>query len=298
MTHIEKIPNSDKLKLVKKVEPNFIYNRFDLRCGENFDLYKIYENEKEIYIPVCVDDINKLATIGVWLVQISNKGFKLLKKRIFKDYKNVEEIYAQHSLNKVRKKSKKKIHWHVNLNITMQEFDAKLSKKTRYNTKWYPKKIIEDFGSYHVEHLKADKTPQEIVDKYYEFKFATHHNVYDVKPEEYIKSYYVTDAYILYIGEKIASISFVNITDKNVYMENITYNYEFAKYSPGTVLYYNIVQSLIKEKKYDILFLSSGTSEYKERFNGIPTECYNGKTVRLSSYIKRIPMKFLKLKKK
>ncbi|MFC1659664.1 GNAT family N-acetyltransferase, partial [Pseudomonadota bacterium] len=205
---------------------------------------------------------------------------------------NIDTIEAQHSLNKIRKKSKQSIHWHVDLKTTIEEFNQTLSQHTRRNTKWYPKKIKGDFGEYNIKHYKVSDISDIVMNK---FKYETHKSDYNkISPQEYLKNYYVTDGYVLYIGDDIGAMGFSNITDKNIYLENISYNQKFQKYSVGMVLYYYLIKEYIN-KHYDTMFLCSGTSEYKKRFNGIATSTYSGKVIRKSAYIKKISKKFWNL---
>ena len=58
-------------------------------------------------------------------------------------------------------------------------------------------------------------------------------------------------------------------------IKNFSYNQEYAKYSPGMVLYYYLISDLIARGKKK-LFLLGGNLEYKRHFNGIPTTTYTG----------------------
>jgi len=276
------VPESKKHEFIKNVKPNFIKNRFDIIYGDDFFLYRVDDVNGIFYIPVHIDKDE--VKVGVWLTNISKKGFSCFKRKVFKDNKNVKIISAECSINKVRNKSKKKIHWHVDLSKTLEEFNKLLSKKARYNTKWYPKKIVEDFGGYEIKQYAVNEIKVGIVEEYFKLKEATHRKDYNADPKEYLAEYNVTNAYVMYINGSIVAIAFANITDDNVYLENITYNQEYSKYSVGMVLYYYIISELLN-KGYKTLFLSTGTSEYKHRFNGNSTECYNGRVMRFSTYV-------------
>ena len=61
---------------------------------------------------------------------------------------------------------------------TVEEFNNNLSNRVKYNnTKYYPNKIIKDFGNYEIKSWNIKDTPQFIIDKYKNFKLETHKNI-------------------------------------------------------------------------------------------------------------------------
>jgi hypothetical protein len=267
-----------KMDLIHYVEPNFIYNRFDVMYGDKFELYAIQEYGIKKYIPVHTE--KRFAVVGVWLVDISAQAFSLLIRTIFSEYPKVDRIQARYSLNFYDGLNISN-HWKIDLPDTIIEFDKNLSSKTRYNTKWYPKKINADLGGYEIQKYSSGNIPDEIIEKYFYFKKKTHNAKYKIQAQEYLRRYFVTHAYVLKIAEKTEAILFLCDISSIVYLENLTFNQELSGYSLGMVLYYFVIGDLINSKKINV-YLGDGNQEYKRRFNGINQLAFDGYIIRKS----------------
>lgn len=258
--------------LIRKVYPNFTYNRFDIRFGDDFKLYAVYENGKCFYIPYHIE--KNLCILGVWLTPISKHAFDLILDDIFDKNDNVLRIQARYSLNQ-HKGLEISNHWRVELPKTIENFSSTLSARTRYNTSWYPKKIREQFGDYEIKKLNRDEITDDIVNRYFEFKKITHGSDYKMSPKQYLDTFYVTHAYVMYINNEIEAIIFNCLVDDIAYLENLSHNPELHKLSLGTVLYYYLITDLINQKvKY--IYLGDGYQEYKKRFNGTNQLAFDG----------------------
>ena len=238
-----KIELVDSNKSIEKVYPNFTYNRFDIRFNDDFKMYAVHENEKTFFIPYHIE--NDLCIVGVWLTPISKRAFDLIIDDIFDKNHNVFKIYARYSLNQYDGLDTFN-HWRVELPENIEEFATKLSARTRYNTSWYPKKIKENFGDYEIKIFRRAEISDDIVNRYFEFKKLTHGYDYHMTPTEYLDNFYVTHAYVMYISGNIEAIIFNCLVNDIAYIENLSFNSELHKYSLGTVLYYYLINDLIK----------------------------------------------------
>ena len=283
---------SDKDK-IHQVSPNFTYNRFDIRFGQNYELFEVKENNMTTYIPYHIQ--NDTCILGVWLTEISKLTFDNLINKIFEENDNVFQIQTRYSLNQYQGLEIFN-HWRVELPATIEEFSSKLSSKTRYNTQWYPKKINEKFGKYEIKRLERAEITDDIVHKYFEFKKVTHNFDYQMTPKQYLDEFYVTHAYVMYINKNVEAVIFNCLVGEIAYIENLAFNPELSKFSLGTVLYYYLINDLINEKtKY--IYLGDGNQEYKKRFNGTNQLCFDGFIKRpIEKY--KIKPKRLKLAKK
>lgn len=265
--------NKEKESKIKLVNPNFIYNRFDIRFGNNFDLYKISENNKEYYVPFSLINA-KTGILGVWLVDISVRALDKVIVEISKKYPKLKKVQTRYSLN-YQESLEVFNHWIVLLPNTIETFDNMLSKKTRYNVKWYPKKIEKELGTYKFVKYALKDISNEIVQKYFEFKLLTHGYDYKMTEREYLKTFYITSAYVLYINNKIEAVLFDSNLENISYLENFAYNINFSKYSLGMVLYHYYIEDLINNNvKY--IFLGDGKQEYKKRYNGENRLAFDG----------------------
>jgi len=263
---IEQIKENKIETFKNRLSVNVIHNRFDIKYGNDFDLYKIND---ELYIPVKLTD--ETLHLGIYFINIQYEVLEIFIEYLFKKYEKAKFLEFSHANLACFRNVEKKPHWHVNLPETIEEFDKNLHSKTRYNTKWYPKKIKEDLGEYSIKHYPKEEITKEIVDIYLQYKYKTHKSNYYLKNSlDYLDEFYVTDCYTLNINNQIEAILFLSNTGDNSYLENLTYNIELSKYSLGTVLYHEVIKDLIS-KKYKKLFLLGGTLEYKKRFNGVLT---------------------------
>jgi hypothetical protein len=270
------------MDMIHYIEPNFTYNRFDIIYGDRFNLYEIQKGGIKKYIPVHIE--KRFAIIGVWLTDISAQAFNLLIKTIFCEYPKVDRIQVRYSLNFYDGLNISN-HWKINLPDTIVEFDKNLSSKTRYNTKWYPKKINTDLGDYEIQKYSSNDIPDKVVEKYFYFKKITHNANYKMQAKEYLRKFFVTHAYVLKIAGKDEAILFLCDISSIVYLENLTYNSELSSYSLGIILYYFVVGELINSKKVN-LYLGDGNQEYKRRFNGVNQLAFDGYIIRKSLFSK------------
>ena len=151
---IIKIENDKPAILRKNVVPDVIFNRFDILYGTNFDLYKISGSDVEHYIPVH-RRWSKLY-LGMYMMDIDEVLARDFIDFCFRRYKFTFKIEVKHCQTRIDNIAPGP-HWHINLPSSIEEFDKTLSNKTRYNTKWYPKKIIKDFGTYEIRRVPAEE---------------------------------------------------------------------------------------------------------------------------------------------
>jgi hypothetical protein len=283
--------SDNKEVYAKQVYPNFIYNRFDIRYGKDFNIFKVIENNDTFYIPYHIE--KSVVTLGVWLTPISYYALDMLVKYIFKLHKKVKKIQIRYSINQYEGLNISN-HWSVALPNTKEEFDITLSANTRRNTKRKPKKIITDFGSYFISHYSREEITPEIVQKYLDFKFQTLGIDYKIKnPMEFIKKFYITDCYVLYLKEQIAATAFFSHVGGYTFFENFSYDKQYAPYSLGDVIYYHAICDLITNH-FKFIYLGDGWQDFKSCYNGINNLVFDG-YVRKKTIFSKVK-KFLKQK--
>lgn len=210
----------------------------------------------------------------MYLREMDTDTFNEFAKYLFEIYPKAKELFVLHTYTKISG-IEPAVHWHVDLPNTIEEFDSTLSHRVRYNTKWYPKKIRENVGEYTIKYMDANDCPDDVVLQYFKWKNQTHGTDYGLTPQQYLKKFCVTGVYVMQTDSEILAISFISETGENVFFENFSYNQEYAKYSPGMVLYYYFISDLIARGKKK-LYLLGGNLEYKKHFNGIATMTYTG----------------------
>lgn len=280
-TNIIEIQDPDKKKLIENnLQKNFIYNRFDIFYNNNYSLFYLKNDSDEVYIPVHFE--GKSAFVGMHLVKINKTSLEDFIKYLFKNF----------SINKVKFKYcgteiyglKKEEYCFVKLDKNIDDFTNKLSSETRYNIGRYTRKIEKDF-KLEIKHYDTKEIIENKLDeKFIEFKNITHgRSIESLKKyiSYYLDNSIITDAYVMFLDNKIVSIVFIdNIpNNQNSYLENLTYDIKYKKYSVGTVLYFNTIKALINENK-EIFYLGDNSTEYKTRFNGQIVDVYSGTVYR------------------
>ncbi len=280
-TQIIEIQNPDKKRLIEtSLSENFIYNRFDIFYNNNYSLFYLKNELDELYIPVHFE--RKAAFIGMHLVKINKISLENFIKYLFKTF----------SINKVKFKYcgteiyglKKEEYCFVELDSNINDFIDRLSSETRYNIGRYTRKIEKNF-KLEIKHYDTNGIIENGLDKkFIEFKNITHgRSVESLKKymNYYLNNSIITDAYAMFLNDKIVSIVFIDNVpnNQNSYLENLTYDINYKKYSVGTVLYFNTIKDLINKNK-KIFYLGDNNTEYKIRFNGKVINVYTGTVYR------------------
>lgn len=269
MLDITQITTNKTETLLENISPNVCWNRFDLRYGDDWDLWKI---DSEYYVTSHCD--GGVITVSLYLRELNPDVFNEFAKYLFEFYPKSKTLFVLHTYTPI-KSIEPAVHWHVDLTKTIEEFDSTLSHRVRYNTKWYPKKIRENVGEYTIKYFFVDECPDDVVLQYFKWKNQTHGTDYGLTPREYLKKFCVTGVYVMEAETEVLAVGFISETGDNVFFENFSYNQEYAKYSPGMVLYYYLIADIIARGKKK-LFLLGGNLEYKKHFNGIATTTYTG----------------------
>lgn len=257
---------------------NFIYNRFDLwqNINQNQVQCWVYEEaSKRVYFETMLE--NKAIHIGLWLVEMSTEVFERICSFLFSEYKFVKKILFRNLICPVKLATQHN-HFNINLPNSTEELDKRLSSKGRYNIKREKRILTQDFGKYEVVSFSA-ANPETVAfwELYFKFKQQTYQTNYNLTPEEYCKKYHVSNIYVLLLGEerRMAAIVLSCEQCSNIFVENLTFDPELAKYSPGQILYDEYLKALIN-KKVDSVFLGGGDYSYKKRYHSIEQEVYSG----------------------
>lgn len=265
------------------VTPDVVQNRFGVVYGEYTMLLLERDNKEKIYIPIHLN--GKIAAIGICLTQISQSELIEVKNFIFKTYKQIKQISCEYSLNKAKGFAKNYIanQWHLSLPKTSEELWERMSSKSKQTLRRKHNHLVEQLGQeLDFEHYTMkDGIPDELVETYFSFKKELMNRDYNMQPQKYLKKYFVTDAYAWKtdtpaksIGGGYISMVFTCEQGENVYLENLSYNPEYQKESPGFLLYCKVIEELIKKGKKEF-FLGRKYRDYKQKFDSQNTNCYD-----------------------
>lgn len=277
MNTLGQVINEKDLFLQKNLQINIIHNRFDL-LYDDFVLYDV----DGIAVPVYIK--NNEASVGLYLTSISDKQLSSLTDCIFSSHPEVSYIIVSHSYTKLPW-CHPQVYWHINLPESIEQFDATLSSKLRYNVKWYPKKLKKECGDYVLREYTRTDVPLSLIEQYFIWKEGSHMFRLNSTPECFLREYGISTIYALYLSNKPIAVGFSCETGDISYFENFSYNPQYHLFSPGMILYHYIIEQLIK-KSVRKFYLSGGELDYKRRYNGVRTQTYTGRIFRDK---KRIP---------
>lgn len=265
------------------VNPDVVQNRFGTIFGSYTMLLLERDNGEKLYIPIHLQENN--ITLGICLTQISQKELKKIKTYIFKTYKQIKQISAEYSLTKINffAKNYTANQWHLLLPNTSDKLWERMSAKSKQTLRRKHNHLVNQLGSELVfEHYTiTNGIPDKVVNAYFSFKKQLMNRDYRMTPQEYLKNYFVTDAYVWTsptpsdsIGGGYISMVFTCEQGKNVYLENLSYNPIYQKESPGFLLYSKVIEELIKKGKKEF-FLGRKHRDYKQKFDSINTKCFD-----------------------
>lgn len=248
-----------------QVEPNFIYNRFDLFED---DVHLITINNKYIPLHICYD--TGVAHLGVWEKKLSWMEFQYICRFIFDEFHDVNFIRAKR-VDITDYKLKNLVNdYYICLPKSTHELSDRLTSKERYNLR-RSSKLLEAYCNGKKQILEYDDTKTEFFDLislYFKLKYITHKKDYHLSPAQYKNKYHVSNIYALKYGEKTVSILLSCEQCSSVYLENFSYDTNYSKYSPGRLIYDYYLKILVNKGK-ERLYLKGGNLSYKKHYRSI-----------------------------
>lgn len=288
-------------KYISNIEPDFIYNRFDLFCDKYIVLMAEQHNEKHI-IEARIYDFH--AELGIWKMHISNDLIKEISIYLFTKYPTIE--YVKFFFAKTVGNYKRIKHFYLNLPDSIDSLLQRTIPKSRRRLTNKRHQAEKAIGPISYFEYNIENCPREIVEKYNSWKNASHHigTIDDIN--EFYKKYHISNIYAIYFGNNAAAILFMCEQCSIAYLENLSYNTQYAKYSPGLQVYEYALSRLI-EKNIKTIYLGGGNYDYKRKYGSIEEELCDGLIFRnsyckvkyhiITYYYKHILWKLKKLRK-
>ena len=88
------VPADQKYEKVKLVEPNIIYNRFDIKYSGDFDVLRVKFKGKIQYISYHIHK-NRKCYIGMYMMELEQRVFdKIISFISKKYYKKIDKIHV------------------------------------------------------------------------------------------------------------------------------------------------------------------------------------------------------------
>lgn len=251
----------------------FLYNRMDLLYSE--DNYAVIKKDVDgnIQLYVHLDRENNCAYAGVWLLNIDAHECEEAFKAIIKNLK-VKKVYYKQCLYKIGNATATN-HWKIDLPNDSDMLLNRISSRGRNALSRKRKKLSEEVGPCIFEEYTSTSVPTAIVKKYFEQKYNTMGTDYGMSENEYLLNFHVTNAYTLKCNDSILAVLFSCEQTDIVYLENLSYDTDYSKYSCGLLLYTHFLECLINKGKRCI-YLGDGNQQYKSRFGSVEQKTFNG----------------------
>lgn len=252
---------------------DLVYNRFDLIYSDDFT-EEIYEYNGELYA-VLVHKDNESAFINVWGKLFSQRLFDLIIDSVFLKHPDVLQIVITKAYNNYKDVMYETEDIILQIPDSVDELLSRIKTKHRYNLRRNRNFIEETLGAITIENYSKDEIPNEIVHCFFEWKAKTHGTNYYLSEQAYLDKYHVSDCIIVKAGDRPISILFYCKVNSTVYLENLSYDSKFEKYSPGFLGYVTFLEELIHQK-CKILYLGGGNYSYKRYFGTDVNKAYSG----------------------
>ena len=256
-------------KHISEINPNFIYNRFDLFC-DNFVVLKAEREEEKHILEARIYD--KYAELGIWKMQISNALLKEISNYLFQEYPNIG--YTKFFFCNTEGKYKEVNHFSIIFPDSTEEFLQRRSSKSRHRLNKQRHQVEREIGSITYKEFRTENCPDYII-KHYNIWKKRSHNIGKIEAQSYFHKYHVSDIYVLYFGDNIAAMMFSCEQCPIVYLENFSFDIQYSRYSPGQQIYEYVMIRLI-EKGFKQVFLAGGNYDYKRYYGSIEEKLYDG----------------------
>ena len=252
---------------------NLIYNRFDLIYIQNVEELVYEYNGEFYYVQLYIK--NEKALINIWGKLFPQELFDLIIKDIFSGHPDLLCIEVTRAYNNYYGMLHEAEDILLCLPESFEELFDRIKTKHRYNFRRSKKLLEEKLGAITVEKYSGNEIVNELVDCFFEWKKHTYGTEYQLEGMEYLKKYNVTDCIYIKAGRTPVSILFYCKVEDTVYLENLSFNNVYEKYSPGFLGYVILLKELIHEK-CKILFLGGGNYSYKRYFGTVVNRAYSG----------------------
>lgn len=254
---------------IPQIDPDFIYNRFDLFCDNFIVLLAERSQERHIIEARLFDDY---AELGIWKMQISNALLKEISKFLFGKYPHIG--YTKFFFCNTDGKYKKVTHFSLDFPDSIESFLRRRSSKSRHRLNKQRHQAEREIGPITYHEYKKEDCPEEIVKCYTLWK-ARSHKIGKIEAQSYFQRFHVSDIYVLYFGDNMAAMMFSCEQCPVAYLENFSFDIQYARYSPGQQIYEYVMTRLI-DKKFKRVFLAGGDYDYKRYYGSIEEELYDG----------------------
>ena len=255
----------------EQIKGNYIYNRYDLQRKKAY-LLKVCDDKQVYFIPLHIADGD--AELGISLADLPLEIVRNAIHFVFKQFPVIKRIRFFSACNKIGICNSHN-YFTIPLPENIEELHNRSSAKSRQTMRRKVRILEKDLGDFTIQEFTADTVPEKIIVDYFNMKQATHNVDYHMTAREYLQKYYVTNVYVLSVKQQTGAIILSCEQCPGVYLENLTYDVQLAKYSLGSILYECFIEKLVEKGKKE-LFLAGGAIAYKRHYGSVERIVYDG----------------------
>lgn len=262
-----RIPEPDSASM-----PSILWNRFDIRFGRRAEWYEICNNEQKGPIGVVVEKDH--VRVGILFIPFRPAELNSFFSYLFDLYPNVKFIsyqYSEFSMINAWNDIRERESWCYSLPLgrSFGEVFLRSKKKTRYNILRSHRLLEEAVGHLIVREYSADKCPTKVREQYLQLKQAA----FDLSEDErsfnsiiHSNKLPVTHVYTLEVESGLIISILLNAEQcQTACLVNMAFDQKYSRYSPGILLYVEVIRKLIEKQKSQF-YLGSGDYHYKKLF--------------------------------
>lgn len=273
---------------------DFIHNRFDIIYSDDRAIRAKNNAGDEYNLPFHAEGDS--IYLGTYMCEIPGDLLKDACSYLFARFPEAKYVKYKFAICSLkdgivnRSVSSEYNFWSVVFGDKTEDLHLRLNSKSRNTLKRKKRIARENLGEYKVINYTTEEVPDEIIYKYFEFKKSSHGIDYNMSPQGYLKSFFVTDVYVLKFGDTIGAIVLSCEQFNTVYLENLTYNPEYKNLSLGSILYDHFLEMLSAKEKESIV-LGYGDYQYKAAYGAVESVAHSGTVFRTTIlYIKEITL--------
>ncbi len=148
----------------------------------------------------------------------------------------------------------------VELPTYVEDLLMREERKKRYNLR-RERRILADMGVFFCE---VDHSEFESVVKiFFKYKKNTHNRDWNLSPTAFLKWLNITNIYALKKDESYIAFVLSDEHFKKVIFQQTSYDLEWKRYSPGSVLYFYFLEEMIRKGNTEV-FLGGGITNIKK----------------------------------
>lgn len=257
----------------EKVTPNFIYNRLDMFVPPvEFIAVRIISDAGEKVIEYQITDTK--AQLAIWLTPINEAELKALLYFIKNEHPQVKTVSYTNGVIPYGK-SKAHNHFKIVFPKSGDEMRQRVSPKSWSKMRRRNRRAREIYGEMKLEEYTRENMPDEVVEKFFEYKRILRNREYNMTPDQYLDRYHVTDVYVVKFGDTMGAMHFLCEQCPVVNGENHSYNPELQEYSLGKFIFAHSLVRIAEKGGHTEIFLAGGDYEYKTHYDSIEETLYD-----------------------